>query len=104
MTIRRKLYLFTGVLFFVFCSNSYLISQNPFSKELRNDSLLVTYPIFRYFNIDYKKSYNSSVFLYPQQKDLPFFCKIEYLLELSAQLPIKIRLGDLNYVNSLENK
>jgi len=104
MSIRRKLYLFIGAIYFIFCSNNCLISQNLNPIERSNDSLQVYYPIYRYFTVDYKNSNNSSVFFYTPKKDLPFFCKLEHLIELSTQLPIKIRLGDLNYVNSLENK
>ncbi len=33
---------------------------------------------------------------------LPFFCKIEYKMGLNKSLPIKFRLGDVQYVNELE--
>ena len=35
---------------------------------------------------------------------LPFFCKIEYKLGLNNKLPIKFRLGDVQYVEQLEGK
>jgi hypothetical protein len=35
---------------------------------------------------------------------LPFFCKIEHRIERSGKIPFRFRLGDLNYVNMLENK
>ena len=35
---------------------------------------------------------------------LPFFCKIEYKMGLNNKLPIKFRLGDVQYVNELEGK
>jgi len=36
--------------------------------------------------------------------DLPFFCKIEHKIERIGKIPFRFRLGDLNYVNMLENK
>lgn len=35
---------------------------------------------------------------------LPFFCKIEYKLGLNNKLPVKFRLGDVQYVEQLEGK
>ncbi len=35
---------------------------------------------------------------------LPFFCKIEYKMGLNNKLPIKFRLGDVQYVDELEGK
>lgn len=35
---------------------------------------------------------------------LPIFCKIEHLLGLQSQFPVKIRLGDVDYVDNLESK
>lgn len=35
---------------------------------------------------------------------LPFFCKIEYKMGLNQKLPIKFRLGDVQYVDQLEGK
>lgn len=35
---------------------------------------------------------------------LPFFCKIEYKMGLNQKLPIKFRLGDVQYVEQLEGK
>lgn len=35
---------------------------------------------------------------------LPFFCKIEYKMGLHKKLPIKFRLGDVQYVDELEHK
>ena len=37
-------------------------------------------------------------------KDLAFFCKIEVQLEKAAKLPIKFRLGSVDYVDYLEGK
>lgn len=35
---------------------------------------------------------------------LAFFCKIEVKLEKQAKLPIKVRLGEVNYTERLEGK
>ncbi|MDZ7877127.1 MAG: hypothetical protein U5L45_05630 [Saprospiraceae bacterium] len=35
---------------------------------------------------------------------LPFFCKIEYKMGLNKKLPVKFRLGDVQYVDELERK
>jgi hypothetical protein len=35
---------------------------------------------------------------------LPFFCKIEYKMGLNKKMPIKFRLGDVQYVDELEGK
>lgn len=36
--------------------------------------------------------------------ELAFFCKIEVKLEKAVKLPIKFRLGDVDYVDRLEGK
>ena len=35
---------------------------------------------------------------------LPFFCKIEYKMGFNKKLPIKFRLGDVQYVDEMEGK
>lgn len=35
---------------------------------------------------------------------MPFFCKIEYKMGLNKKLPVKFRLGDVQYVDELEGK
>ncbi|MBK8515582.1 MAG: hypothetical protein IPL55_04615 [Saprospiraceae bacterium] len=35
---------------------------------------------------------------------LPLFCKLEYQIESKSKVAFRFRLGDLNYVNMLENK
>jgi hypothetical protein len=35
---------------------------------------------------------------------LPFFCKLEVHLERAVKIPIKFRLGDVQYVDRLEGK
>ena len=35
---------------------------------------------------------------------LPFFCKIEYKMGLNKKVPLKFRLGSVQYVDELEGK
>ncbi|MBK6947769.1 MAG: hypothetical protein IPH16_06610 [Haliscomenobacter sp.] len=37
-------------------------------------------------------------------KDLAFFCRIEWRLEKAARFPIRIRLGEVQYVDQMEGK
>ena len=43
-------------------------------------------------------------FTQPYANMLPLFCKIEYNFEKSSKINLRVRLGDLSYVNKLENK
>lgn len=42
--------------------------------------------------------------LFNPVKKLPIFCHIEDLIEKNAKLPVRIRLGSVNYVDRLEKK
>jgi hypothetical protein len=37
-------------------------------------------------------------------KKLPIFCKIEHNMSLKARIPVKLRLGSVDYVDKLEGK
>lgn len=36
--------------------------------------------------------------------ELPIFCKMEHQLQIQSRFPVRIRLGDVSYVNKLESK
>ena len=38
------------------------------------------------------------------ETSLPFFCKVEHSIEKESKIQFRFRLGELNYVNMLENK
>ncbi len=48
---------------------------------------------------------SSSILIKPfDKKNLPFFCRIEYDAFIKKNIPVKIRLGDVQYVDELEGK
>jgi hypothetical protein len=49
---------------------------------------------------------DKSSFMIPKfdRFQLPFFCKMEHKIESISKIAFRFRLGDLNYVNILENK
>lgn len=53
-------------------------------------------------NIDLLKQHNC--YTQPYANMLPLFCKIEYNFEKNSKINLRVRLGDLSYVNKLENK
>ena len=54
-------------------------------------------------NKDFQPSMVSLPAAYNFQK-LAFFCKVEVRMEKSARLPVKFRLGSVDYVDRLEQK
>ena len=59
----------------------------PFNSPILNE-VLTTFAIVNQFN----------------QSAMPFFCKMEFQMEQAARFPVKIRLGDVNFVDRLESK
>lgn len=59
----------------------------PFNSDLATDVLNVA-AILNNFN----------------PNNMPFFCRIEYQHEKAAKFPVKFRLGEVNYVDRLEQK
>lgn len=90
-------------------------AQHPsFSKLAKKQSnqFLTRYTLVKpHFDLDYKKAEYSGSMLFESKKSIPlidyntsFFCRVEHRLSLSTNIPIKMRLGDLDYVNFLEGK
>ncbi|NJN77961.1 MAG: hypothetical protein HC803_06195 [Saprospiraceae bacterium] len=51
--------------------------------------------------LDLSNAFNISTYDY---NDLAIFCKLEVKMEKSAGIPIKFRLGEVNYVEQMEGK
>ena len=51
--------------------------------------------------LDFSNVLNISAYNYD---DLAIFCKLEVKMEKAAGLPVKFRLGEVNYVEQLEGK
>lgn len=51
--------------------------------------------------LDLSKVFNISAYNYD---DLAIFCKLEVKMEKAAGLPVKFRLGEVNYVEQMEGK
>jgi hypothetical protein len=47
---------------------------------------------------------NRTIFNRFDADKLPLFCKIEHQIEKSSKIAFRFRLGEVNYVNMLENK
>lgn len=62
-------------------------------------------PILRFSSFKYDKiDSKPSVPIIYSYHELAFFCKVEVKLEKAVKLPIKFRLGDVDYVDWLEGK
>ena len=109
--MKTKLFLFFQ-LAILFSSGAQSLTLESFSKNapqrlphtvgyvpLRNDPAMGTYvaaPLFNARPSPKPYAFNAAA--------LPFFCKIEYDMMKGKKLPLKFRLGDVEYVDELENK
>ena len=92
------------------------LKQNPLESEFHHFSksnILSShsniYLLSPFLMVNYKINFtqNQSFTSFPKIYDhnhLAFFCKVEVKLEKAAKFPIKLRLGDVDYVNQLEGK
>ena len=62
-------------------------------SQIRGSKLNNSLPLYPSLNLIPKINFNSA-----------FFCKIEYQIEKSAKVPLRFRLGSLDYVNWMEQK
>jgi hypothetical protein len=87
---------------FGFCS-SVCFSQRKIATDSINLPNLST---FSSFNTYHPTLFNTGSKSGPtfNAHHLPLFCKIEHQIEKSSKIAFRFRLGDLNYVNMLENK
>ena len=75
-------------LFFYFSSSAQMASKKPLkSPEIRSG------------NIFHPSSITPDLYT----KNLSFFCKKELQFEKSTKIPLKFRLGSINYVNYLDH-
>jgi hypothetical protein len=59
--------------------------------------------IFSFSPSNHQPKFNLEEYRF-QAQHLPFFCRIEHKIEQKSTIPFRFRIGDLNYVNALENK
>lgn len=88
-----------------------LFSFNTIAQPSTNLDSLKSY---RLNNLDYKLEFlaplrdgneKSTIKLSRfNSNTLPFFCKMEHQLQLKSRIPVKIRLGNVDYVNKMESK
>jgi len=90
LTITRLLFGMT-FLFWGFSANAQVV-ENP-SKLLSYQELLKG-------NTKIVDGYQQKAYV----EKLPLFCKLEYKLEEKYKVPVRFRLGSLDYVNKLEGK
>ncbi len=82
--------------------------QNTFIKP--SDYIFKSLLFIPDFNIDKQQNTSQSLMLnavYSTPKveyNTTIFCKFEHRLMMSSRLPLKLRLGDVQYVDRLEGK
>ena len=83
-------------------SNKYsLLLNKKYSQTLQNQRL--TSPAQATLRKAPPSNINAPYYQFSVET-MPFFCKIEYKMGLNKKLPVKFRLGDVQYVDELEGK
>jgi len=67
----------------------------PITFEVSNNSHLYT---------NNKIQLTRTSIMVNQQSKLPLFCDIEHRMEVKSNIPVRFRIGNLDYVNKLEGK
>lgn len=95
---------FVLVIFGLLAFSKWGISQTDLKIQkdsVRFDSLLSTLSFKPSFNLPQSSKFTTNSF---DVSTLPVFCKIEHKIESVSKIAFRFRLGELNYVNMLENK
>ena len=78
-----------------------LLLNKKYSQTLQNQRLIATTPTT--LRKAPPANINASCYQFSVET-MPFFCKIEYKMGLNKKMPLKFRLGDVQYVDELEGK
>ena len=83
-----------------------IVFKTPFSVQSSNKQLAISSEPKRSENFQSPPNvkFQLATIVAFDPNALPFFCKMEYKMGLQAKMPIKIRLGDPDKVDELENK
>ena len=105
---KLKLKFLCGFLIFSFYSASGYAQGVTLDNYIKKDSAVIKKYVFvapLQKSGDFSFPTASNFFLKPfNKKDLPFFCRIEYDIIKQKNIPVKFRLGDVQYVDQLEGK
>lgn len=90
----------------LFAQNNYFPLEHYEIKPLKINTLLPigkaqTFSMNTTSVMNNNKSWNVSAYNYD---DLAIFCKLEVKMEKASGIPVKFRLGEVNYVEQLEGK
>lgn len=95
---------FGFVIFVIMAFSKWGSSQSELkihNDSIRFDSLLSTQSFKPSFSLPQTSKFTIKSF---DASTLPVFCKIEHKIESVSKIAFRFRLGELNYVNMLENK